>query len=89
MVSGGKIIFAHATESSITVRVWNARLEPGRNGRINSNVVFASLAPATSRMLQLAQQLAEGINLTFVAELLPFGVFDQFQNILHLIERLF
>ena len=40
-------------------------------------------------MLQLAQQLAEGINLAFVAEFLPLGVFDQFQNILHLIERLF
>lgn len=40
-------------------------------------------------MLQLAQQLAEGINLAFIGELLPLGVFDQFQNILHLIERLF
>jgi hypothetical protein len=39
-------------------------------------------------MLQLAQQPAERINLAFVAELLPLGVFDQFQNILHLIERL-
>ena len=40
-------------------------------------------------MLQLAQQLAEGINLAFVAELLPFSHFHQLQNILHLIERLF
>jgi hypothetical protein len=51
--------------------------------------VFAPLAPAAPRMLQLAQQLAEGINLAFIGELLPLGVFDQFQNILHLIERLF
>jgi hypothetical protein len=51
--------------------------------------VFASLAPAASRMLQLAQQLAQGINLAFVAELLPLSMFDEFQNILHLIERLF
>ncbi len=40
-------------------------------------------------MLQLAQQLAQGINLAFVAELLPLSMFDEFQNILHLIERLF
>ena len=40
-------------------------------------------------MLQLAQHLAEGINLAFVAEFLPFGHFHQLQNILHLIERLF
>ena len=39
-------------------------------------------------MLQLAQHPAERINLVFVGELLPFGEFDQFQNILHLIERL-
>jgi hypothetical protein len=51
--------------------------------------VFTSLAPATSRVLQLAQQPAEGINLAFVGEFLAFGEFDQFQNILHLIERLF
>ena len=51
--------------------------------------MFVSLAPAAARLLQLAQQPAERINLAFVAELLPLGVFDQFQNILHLIERLF
>ena len=51
--------------------------------------MFVSLAPAASRVLQLAQQPAERINLAFVGELLPLGVFDQFQNILHLIERLF
>jgi hypothetical protein len=51
--------------------------------------VFASLAPAASRMLQLAQQPAERINLMFVGEFLALGVFDEFQNILHLIERLF
>ena len=40
----------------------------------SSNVVFAPpLAPAASRMLQLTQHLAEGINLAFVAELLPFA----------------
>jgi hypothetical protein len=49
--------------------------------------VFASLTPAASWLLQLAQQPAEGINLAFVAEFLAFGEFDQFQNILHLIER--
>jgi hypothetical protein len=51
--------------------------------------VFAPLAPAASRMLQLAQQLAEGINLAFVTEFLPFSHLHQLQNILHLIEHLF
>jgi hypothetical protein len=51
--------------------------------------MFAPLAPAASRMLQLAQQLAEGINLAFIAEFLPFSHFHQLQDILHLIERLF
>jgi hypothetical protein len=51
--------------------------------------VFASLAPAASRMLQLAQHPVERINLMFVGEFLALGVFDEFQNILHLIERLF
>ena len=53
-----------------------------------SDIVFASLTPAASWLLQLAQQPAEGINLAFVGEFLAFGEFDQFQNILHLIERL-
>jgi hypothetical protein len=51
--------------------------------------VFASLASAASWLLQLAQSAAQRINLAFVGEFLPLGVFDQFQNILHLIERLF
>ena len=51
--------------------------------------MFAVLASAASRLLQLTQQPAEGINLAFVGEFLAFGEFDQFQNILHLIERLF
>jgi hypothetical protein len=50
--------------------------------------VFAPLAPATSRMLQLAQSVTQGINLAFVGEFLAFCKFDQFQSILHLIERL-
>ena len=50
--------------------------------------MFASLTPAAPGLLQLAQQPAEGINLAFVGEFLAFGEFDQFQNILHLIERL-
>jgi len=50
--------------------------------------VFASLASAASWLLQLAQQPAEGINLAFVSEFLAFGKLDQFQNLLHLIERL-
>ena len=40
-------------------------------------------------MLQLAQHPVERINLMFVGEFLALGVFDEFQNILHLIERLF
>lgn len=40
-------------------------------------------------MLQLAQGAAQRFNLAFVAELLPLGVFGEFQNILHLIEHLF
>ena len=59
------------------------------NALFSSNIVFASLAPAASRMLQLAQHPAERINLMFVGEFLALGVFDQFQNIFHLIERLF
>jgi hypothetical protein len=51
--------------------------------------VFAPLASAASWLLQLAQSAAQGFNLAFVGELLPLGEFDQFQNILHLIERLF
>jgi hypothetical protein len=50
--------------------------------------MFAPLASAASWLLQLAQQLAEGINLAFVGEFLAFGEFDQLQNFLHLIERL-
>jgi hypothetical protein len=50
--------------------------------------MFASLTPAAPRLLQLAQQPAEGINLAFVGEFLAFGEFNQFQSILHLIERL-
>ena len=50
--------------------------------------MFAALTFAASRLLQLAQQPAEGINLAFVGEFLAFGEFDQLQNILHLIERL-
>ena len=50
--------------------------------------MFASLAPAASRVLQLAQQPAERINLMFIGELLPLGVFGEFQNILHLLQRL-
>jgi len=50
--------------------------------------VFASLTSAASWRLQLAQQPAEGINLAFDGEFLAFGEFDQFQNILHLIEHL-
>ncbi len=50
--------------------------------------MFAPLAPAASRMLQLVQSAAQRFNLAFVAELLPFGVFDQFQNIFHLLQRL-
>jgi hypothetical protein len=61
-------------------------LSPPRT--IVSNIVFAPLSPAASRLLQLAQQPAEGINFAFVGEFLAFGKFDQFQNILHLIERL-
>jgi hypothetical protein len=53
-----------------------------------SDIIFASLTPAASRLLQLAQQPAEGINLAFIGEFLAFGEFNQFQNILHLIERL-
>jgi hypothetical protein len=53
-----------------------------------SDIVFASLTPAASRLLQLAQQTAQGINLAFIGEFLAFGKFDQLQNILHLIERL-
>jgi hypothetical protein len=51
--------------------------------------MFASLTPAAPRLLQLAQQPAEGINLAFVGEFLAFGEFDQLQSILHLIKRLF
>ncbi len=54
----------------------------------SSDVVFAPFTPAAPRLLQLAQQAAEGINLAFVGEFLAFGKFDQFQNILHLTERL-
>ena len=50
--------------------------------------MFASFTPAAPGLLQLAQQPAEGINLAFVSEFLAFGEFDQFQSILHLIERL-
>jgi hypothetical protein len=54
----------------------------------NSDFVLAPLDPAAARVLQLAQQPAEGINLMFVGKFLPFGVFDQFQNLLHLFQRL-
>jgi hypothetical protein len=50
--------------------------------------VFAPLTPDASWLLQLAEQPAEGVNLAFVGEFLAFGKFDQFQNILHLIDRL-
>jgi hypothetical protein len=42
-----------------------------------------------TRVLQLAQQSAERINFVLVGELLPFGVFDQFQYFLHPLQRLF
>ncbi len=50
--------------------------------------MFAALTSAAPGLLQLAQQPAEGINLAFVSKFLAFGKLDQFQNILHLIERL-
>jgi hypothetical protein len=49
---------------------------------------FASLTPAAPRLLQLAQQPAEGVNLAFIGDFLAFGKLDQFQSFLHLIERL-
>jgi hypothetical protein len=47
-------------ESGVPVLVSGcARLEPGKNGRINSDVVFAPLASAASWLLQLAQSVAQ------------------------------
>jgi len=60
-------------------------LSPHRT--VISDIVSASLTPVAPWLLQLAQQPAEGINLAFVAEFLAFGEFDEFQSILHLIER--
>jgi hypothetical protein len=48
----------------------------------------ASVVPAAARVLQLAQQAAERFNLVLVGEFLPLGMFRQFQNILHLRQRL-
>jgi hypothetical protein len=46
------------------------------------------LTPAAAGRLQLAQQAAQRFNLMFVGEFLAFGMFDQFQNLFHLPERL-
>ena len=45
--------------------------------------------PAAARVLQLAQQAAERVNLMLIGELLPLGVFDQFQNFFHALQGLF
>ena len=50
---------------------------------------LAPVAPVASRMLQLAQQPAERIDLMFVGKLLPLGKFDQLQSLFHLLHRLF
>ena len=47
------------------------------------------VAPAASRVLQLAQQPAEGINLVLVGKLLPLGVFHQLQHLVHALRSLF
>jgi hypothetical protein len=51
--------------------------------------MLTSIAPGAARVLQLAQQPAKRINLMFVRQLLALGMFDQFQNILHLCQGLF
>ena len=48
---------------------------------------LTSLAPAAARVLQLAQQPAERVNLMFIGQLLALGMFHQLQDILHLLQR--
>jgi len=62
--------------------------KPATTAKISS-VVPAWFVPAAARMLQLAQQAAERINLVLVGELLPFGMFHQLQNLIHAPQRLF
>jgi hypothetical protein len=51
--------------------------------------MLAPLAAVTARALQLVQQAAERINLVLVGELLPLGVFHQFQDLIHPFQGLF
>jgi len=46
------------------------------------------VAAAAARVLQLAQEATERINLVLISELLPFGVLHQFQNFFHAFQRL-
>ena len=39
--------------------------------------------------MDISQRVAEGFNLPLVAQLLALGEFHQFQNVLHLIHRMF
>ena len=51
--------------------------------------MLAPLASAATRMVQLAHQPAERINLVFIRKFLAFGMFDQLQDIFHLCQCLF